>query len=137
MARIFATPICSCGAPTTDRCSSAAPKSTAVNSHSRDDDAQITRGTIDFNNPARIQPFFDIETETRVRVPGQTYRVVARAAGALDRLTPAFEADPPLPEVEVLSLLFGDVAPGQDVEFADTHQHYAAAATVARAATAR
>jgi translocation and assembly module TamB len=78
---------------------------------------QITRGTIDFNNPTRIQPFFDIETETRVRVPGQTYRVVARAAGTLDRLTPVFEADPPLPEVEVLSLLFGDVAPGQDVEF--------------------
>lgn len=78
---------------------------------------QITRGTIDFNNPTRIQPFFDIATETRVRVPGQTYRVIARAAGTLDRLTPSFEADPPLPEVEVLSLLFGDVAPGQDVEF--------------------
>jgi translocation and assembly module TamB len=78
---------------------------------------QITRGTIDFNNPTRIQPFFDIETETLVRVPGQTYRIVARAAGTLDRLTPSFEADPPLAEVEVLSLLFGDVAPGQDVEF--------------------
>ncbi len=78
---------------------------------------QVTRGTIDFNNPTRIQPFFDIETETRVRVPGQTYRIRAIAAGTLDRLTPAFEADPPLPEMEVLSLLFGDVAPGQDVEF--------------------
>lgn len=78
---------------------------------------QITRGTIDFNNPTRIQPFFDIETETRVRVPGQTYRIRALAAGTLDRLAPAFEADPPLSEVEVLSLLFGDVAPGQDVEF--------------------
>ena len=78
---------------------------------------QVTRGTIDFNNPTRIEPFFDIETETRVRVPGQTYRVIARAAGTLDRLTPSFEADPPLAEVEVLSLLFGDVAPGQDVEF--------------------
>jgi translocation and assembly module TamB len=78
---------------------------------------QITRGTIDFNNPTRIEPFFDIETETRVRVPGTTYRVVARAAGTLDRLTPSFEADPPLAEVEILSLLFGDVAPGQDVEF--------------------
>ena len=78
---------------------------------------QITRGTIDFNNPTRIQPFIDIETETRVRVPGQTYRVIARAAGTLDRLTPSFEADPPLAEVEVLGLLFGDVAPGQDVEF--------------------
>ena len=78
---------------------------------------QITRGTIDFNNPTRIEPFFDIETETRVRVPGQTYRVTARAAGTFDRLTPSFEADPPLAEVEVLGLLFGDVAPGQDVEF--------------------
>ncbi|NOT26911.1 MAG: hypothetical protein HOP16_12500 [Acidobacteria bacterium] len=78
---------------------------------------QITRGTIDFNNPGKIEPFFDIETETRVRVPGQTYRVIARAAGTMDRLTPTFEADPPLAEVEVLSLLFGDVAPGQDVEF--------------------
>ena len=78
---------------------------------------QITRGTIDFNNPTRIEPFFDIETETRVRVPGQTYRVIARATGTLDRLTPSFEADPPLAEVEVLGLLFGDVSPGQDVEF--------------------
>jgi hypothetical protein len=77
----------------------------------------ITRGTIDFNNPTRIQPFFDIETETRVRVPGQTYRVIASAAGTFDRLTPSFEADPPLPEIEVLGLLFGDVAPGRDVEF--------------------
>jgi hypothetical protein len=78
---------------------------------------QITRGTIDFNNPSRIEPFFDIETETRVRVPGQAYRVIVRAAGTLDRLVPTFESDPPLAEVEVLSLLFGDVAPGQDVEF--------------------
>ena len=78
---------------------------------------QITRGTIDFNNPTRIEPFFDIETETRVRVPGQTYRIIARATGTLDRLTSSFEADPPLAEVEVLGLLFGDIAPGQDVEF--------------------
>ena len=77
----------------------------------------ITRGTIDFNNPTRIEPFFDIETETRVRVPGQTYRVTVRAAGTFDRLAPEFVADPPLPEVEVLALLFSDVAPGQDVEF--------------------
>ena len=77
----------------------------------------ITRGTIDFNNPTRIEPFFDIETETRVRVPGETYRITLRAAGTFDRLTPVFNADPPLPEVEILALLFSDVAPGQDVEF--------------------
>ena len=30
---------------------------------------RITRGTMDFTNPARIEPFFDIEAETNVRVP--------------------------------------------------------------------
>lgn len=77
----------------------------------------ITRGTIDFNNPTRIEPFFDIETETRVRVPDDTYRISLRMTGTFDRLNPVFTADPPLPEVEILALLFGDVRPGQDVEF--------------------
>ena len=31
---------------------------------------RITRGAIDFTNPTRIEPFFDIEAETNVRVPG-------------------------------------------------------------------
>ena len=77
----------------------------------------ITRGTIDFNNPTRIEPFFDVETETRIRVPGETYLVTVRATGTPERLTPEFVADPPLPEVEVLALLFSDIAPGRDVEF--------------------
>jgi translocation and assembly module TamB len=33
----------------------------------------VTRGTIDFLNPAAIEPFFDIEAETRVRVPSVNY----------------------------------------------------------------
>ena len=77
----------------------------------------VTRGTIDFNNPTRIEPFFDIQTETQVRVPSQTYRVMVRVTGTMARFTPTFSADPPLTEVQVLSLLFSDVAPGQDVEF--------------------
>ena len=78
---------------------------------------QITRGTIDFNNPTRIEPFFDIETETQVRVPSQTYRVTVRVTGTMARFTPVFSSDPPLTDVQVLSLLFTDVAPGRDVEF--------------------
>ncbi len=39
---------------------------------------QVTRGTIDFTNPTRIEPFFDVEAETNVRVPGQTYRVTVQ-----------------------------------------------------------
>jgi translocation and assembly module TamB len=77
----------------------------------------ITRGTIDFNNPTRIEPFFDIETETQVRVPSQTYRVTVRVTGTMARFTPTFSSDPPLTDVQVLSLLFTDVAPGRDVEF--------------------
>ena len=49
---------------------------------------QVTRGSLDFTNPNRIQPFFDIEAETRVRVPGQTYRVTLRMAGTTERLQP-------------------------------------------------
>jgi hypothetical protein len=63
------------------------------------------------------EPFFDIETETRVRVPGDTYRVTVRATGPPDRLALDFISDPPLSEVEVLALLLGDLAPGRDVEF--------------------
>jgi autotransporter translocation and assembly factor TamB len=76
----------------------------------------LTRGTVEFNNPTKIEPFFDLETETRVRVPGETYRVTVRATGPwIPSLE--FSADPPLPEPELLALLLSDVAPGQDVEF--------------------
>lgn len=76
----------------------------------------VTRGTMDINNTL-IDPFFDIEAETRVRVPGQTYLVTLRAVGTPDRFTPEFNADPPLPEADVIALLLGDVSPGQNVEF--------------------
>jgi translocation and assembly module TamB len=97
----------------------------------------VTRGTIDFNNPARIEPFFDIETETRVRVPGQTYRITVRASGTFERLTPEFSADPPLPEIEVLGLLFADVAPGRDVEFSQYSTNITPQVQLARERAAR
>jgi translocation and assembly module TamB len=73
----------------------------------------VTRGTIDFNNPTRIEPFIDIEAETRVRVPGQTYQVTARATGTFDRLNMEMTSDPPLSEVEVIGLVFADLDPGE------------------------
>jgi hypothetical protein len=71
----------------------------------------ITRGTIDFSNPARIEPFVDLEAETRVRVPGQTYRVTASIAGTMSRVQWGLDADPPLPTVDILSLLLSNTAP--------------------------
>jgi hypothetical protein len=69
----------------------------------------VTKGAIEFTNPTRIEPFFDIEAETRVRVPGQTYRVVIRAAGTMAHMVPDLQSDPPLPAADVLALLFSDV----------------------------
>jgi autotransporter translocation and assembly factor TamB len=85
----------------------------------------VTKGAIEFTNPTRIEPFFDIEAETRVRVPGQTYRVVVRAAGTMARLFPDLESDPPLPEADVLALLFSDVrrSPG-DIELRARQSQY-------------
>jgi len=77
---------------------------------------QVTNGIINFNNPTRIDPFFDIELETRIRVPSQTYRVTFRATGTMERFVPEFSSDPPLPSVDVLSLLLGDVYDPQDAE---------------------
>jgi hypothetical protein len=76
----------------------------------------VTRGTLDFTNPIRIEPTFDIAAETQVRVPGQTYRVTLSASGTMQRLRPVFMSDPPLPQVEVASLLLGDAATGPDAD---------------------
>jgi len=76
----------------------------------------VTRGTLDFTNPVRIEPTFDIAAETQVRVPGQTYRVTLSASGTMQRLRPVFMSDPPLPPLEVASLLLGDVGTGRDAE---------------------
>ncbi len=70
---------------------------------------RLNHGTIGFANPTAIEPFVDAELETDVRVPGQTYRVVVRVTGTLDRLVPTLSSDPPLPEVDILSLLLGDI----------------------------
>jgi hypothetical protein len=70
-------------------------------------------GSIDFFNPSRIEPFFDLEAETRVRPPNQTasqdqtYRVTIGLSGTASRLSPSLNSDPPLPEVDIISLLFG------------------------------
>ena len=69
----------------------------------------VTRGTLDFTNPVRIEPTFDIAAETQVRVPPQTYRVTLSATGTMQRLKPVFTSDPPLPALQVASLLLGDV----------------------------
>ncbi len=77
---------------------------------------QIRRTTIQFNNASAIEPFFDIEAGTRVRVPGETYTVTVTASGPDPISSMRFSSDPDLPEYQLLALLFSDIAPGRDVE---------------------
>jgi translocation and assembly module TamB len=63
----------------------------------------IRRGSIDFANPDRIDPLFDIEAETRVR----SYNVTLAVNGSLGRMTPTLSSDPPLAPLQILNLLAG------------------------------
>jgi autotransporter translocation and assembly factor TamB len=74
----------------------------------------VTRGTIGFANPARIEPYFDIEAETRVRVAsaGQSiaYRVTLGFTGTANRMSINLNSDPPLSSVGIALLLFGQTS---------------------------
>ena len=78
---------------------------------------RVIRGSIGFSNPTEIEPFFDVEAETDIRVPGQTYRVTLGLTGTLDRLAPpVLESDPPLQQFEIIGLLLGDLRDPQQAE---------------------
>jgi translocation and assembly module TamB len=77
----------------------------------------VTRGSIDFLNPAgRLEPLFDIEAETRIRVPSQTYRVTLGIAGTADQASLNLGSDPPLPAADIISLLLGGTTNLEDAE---------------------
>jgi hypothetical protein len=69
----------------------------------------VTRGTIDFLTPptGNVEPLFDIEAETRVRVPSQTYRVTLGVSGTMRSFSLVLGSDPPLPEPDIIGLLLG------------------------------
>jgi hypothetical protein len=74
------------------------------------------RGTIDFANPRRIDPYFDLEAETRIRVADQTYRVTINLLGTTERLAPTLTADPPLPTSDIIALVLGETPDLADAE---------------------
>src|SRR6185295_5763672 len=63
----------------------------------------VTRGNIDFVDPLRIQPVIDIEAESQVR----DYRVILTITGRGNNPKLAMRSDPPLPELEIVSLIAG------------------------------
>jgi translocation and assembly module TamB len=79
----------------------------------------VRRAIIDFVNPTKIEPSLDVEVETLVRVPGQTYVVNIQVSGPPDRMATQLTSDPPLSQLEILSLLFGSSTANADARNAE------------------
>jgi len=62
---------------------------------------RLTRGDINFANPFRLDPIFDLEAVTTV----QQYDVSIQLSGPGSRLQLSYRSDPPLPPTDVISLL--------------------------------
>jgi translocation and assembly module TamB len=63
----------------------------------------VTRGNIDFVDPLKIEPVIDVEAESQVR----DYRVILSITGRGNNPKLAMRSDPPLPELEIVSLIAG------------------------------
>jgi hypothetical protein len=74
-------------------------------------------GYVEFSNPDRIEPFFDIEARTQIRQPSQDYRLDLGFSGTFDRFTYELSSDPPLSQTDVLSLILGQSPNLQRSEF--------------------
>ena len=101
---------------------------------------RVTRGNVSFSNPTAIQPVFDVEVETDIRVPGQTYRVTLGLNGSWGG--PAapeleFSSDPPLQQFEIVGLLLGDLRDPQQAEIRTLRAREASQQELLQAAGAR
>jgi translocation and assembly module TamB len=68
----------------------------------------VKGGSIDFSNPNKIEPFFDLELETRLRALGQTYIANLRTIGTFEHINFQLTSDPVLPQYDILSLMLGE-----------------------------
>ncbi len=62
---------------------------------------ELERGALTFTDPARIEPYVELEARTWV----QNYQITVHLSGTPDRLVPSVASDPPLPENDIYSLL--------------------------------
>jgi outer membrane protein assembly complex protein YaeT len=73
-------------------------------------DYRVARGTINFQNPFRIDPYFDVTLESRVsgglsEIEAGPIDVTITITGTLDRVTPTITSDPPASDITLFSLL--------------------------------
>jgi translocation and assembly module TamB len=63
----------------------------------------IESGVVDFVNPVNTEPIVNVRVGTRV----DQYALTVTFQGPFDRMTTTYTSDPPLPPVEIISLLLG------------------------------
>jgi hypothetical protein len=77
---------------------------------------RVLDGGVDFTNPEKTEPVFDVAAQTRLRVasaslggsaPSQTFDITVRISGIWPRPTVTLFSDPYLSDAQILSLLFG------------------------------
>jgi outer membrane protein assembly complex protein YaeT len=73
-------------------------------------DYHVVRGSINFLNPFRIDPYFDVTVEGRVsggisEIESGPLDVTVNVTGTIDRITPSITSDPPASDVTLFSLL--------------------------------
>jgi len=78
----------------------------------------VRPGSIDFSNPLRFEPFFDVEAFTRVRAGGQTFDITVSANGTFDKMATTITSEPWLSEWQALSLLLGEQPEVREAELA-------------------
>jgi translocation and assembly module TamB len=62
---------------------------------------RVTRGDLNFSNPFRLDPVFNVEATTTV----QQYEITLNFSGPASKLTMAYRSDPPLPVSDIVTLL--------------------------------
>ncbi|HSP15428.1 MAG TPA: translocation/assembly module TamB domain-containing protein [Thermoanaerobaculia bacterium] len=79
-------------------------------------DYRVVRGTINFQNPFRTDPYFDVTVEGRVsggisEIETGPIDVTVNITGTLDRITPAITSEPPASDITLFSILgFGGLS---------------------------
>ncbi|MGH9457417.1 MAG: outer membrane protein assembly factor BamA [Thermoanaerobaculia bacterium] len=72
----------------------------------QDQEYRVVRGTVTFQNPFTIDPYFDITAEAR---RGE-YDLTINLTGTFDRITPTITSDPPTSDLTLLSLIAPQIA---------------------------
>ena len=62
---------------------------------------KVTRGDLNFANPFRLDPVFNVEATTTI----QQYEITLNFNGPASKLTLAYRSDPPLPPNDIVTLL--------------------------------